>query len=128
MRALAPTRPVSNQSGVSGPSPAPPGPRTVVAAASGRGDRVLNGAYNPQYAPFKALGIRVADVRERAQEAGKPVPQNSRGVEFCLSYHVLGFCWNNCGKAGDHQAHNAADSSALLAWCGACYREGGPSQ
>ena len=75
---------------------------------------------------------RVGPPSERCAQKAKadrnPIPQNSWGVKFCLSYHVLGFYWNNCGKVLDYQPHSAANTSKLMAWCGTCYRAGGPNK
>jgi hypothetical protein len=65
-------------------------------------------------------------VRDRAREANRGVPNNDDHVEFCLSYHVLGFCWENCGRTQDHRSHRPAEHARLVAWCTDCYREGGP--
>jgi hypothetical protein len=65
-------------------------------------------------------------VRDKAKEANKPVPKNDNNTEFCLSYHVLGFCWENCGRKEDHRAHQATERTKVLNWCNECYREGGP--
>lgn len=72
--------------------------------SNGRGERCNNANYQSDYSSFKELGLPVRDVRDKAKAAGKPVPANDQGTEMCLSYHILGFCWNNCGKSGNH--HN----------------------
>lgn len=96
-------------------------------AGTGRGDRVNNTNYNDAiYGWYKALGLRVAGVRDKARDAGKPVPTNQTGTEHCLSYHVLGFCWSNCRKAEDHRQQQPAEQQVLTNWCATCWREGGP--
>ncbi len=65
-------------------------------------------------------------VSDKAKEAGKPVPKNGNNTEFCLSYHVLGFCWESCGRAEDHRVHKDTERTTLINWCKECYREGGP--
>jgi hypothetical protein len=94
---------------------------------TGRGKRCSNNSYQADYTSFKELGLPIKEVRDKARAAGKHVPNNSQGVEFCLSYHVLGFCWNNCGKAGDHQPHLVPDTTHLKAWCSKYYRAEGPT-
>jgi hypothetical protein len=111
----------------------PPGPRAPPGQpgqnpGSGRGERCLNVQYDTQFSPFKDLALPVKDIWDKARAAGKPVPSNATGMEFCLSYHVLGFCWSNCSKSADHAAPVAADSAKLLAWCSDCWRQGGPTK
>jgi hypothetical protein len=54
--------------------------------------------YKLKYTNFKELGFPVKEVQDKAKLAGKPVPTNNQGIEMCLSYHMFGFCWTNCGK------------------------------
>lgn len=85
-----------------------------------------NNHYSEDFAPFKALGLPLKAVRDKARDAGKPVPNNDSGTEFCLPYHVLGFCWDNCGRKEDHRKHSSREHGRCLGWCRECYREGGP--
>jgi hypothetical protein len=106
------------------PAPAPAAAQGPAQAA--RGARVPNNAADAAFSPFRLLGLALATVRDKAKEASKPVPQNDSNTDFCLSYHVLGFCWENCGRKEDHRAHQATERTKLLNWCTECYREGGP--
>jgi hypothetical protein len=54
--------------------------------------------------------------RFRAQHPN--TPQNDSGVQFCLSYHKRGTCYENCGRRGDHRAHNPQETARLLAHLG----------
>jgi hypothetical protein len=76
--------------------------------------------------PFRQLGLSLTMVRDKAREANRNVPVNDDGTEFCLSYHVLGFCWEGCTRLQDHREHHPTENSRLVAWCTDCYREGGP--
>ena len=96
-------------------------------AAGGRRERITAESYlESEFAEFKNSGLSMRAVRDAAIAAEKPVPINSKGTEMCLSYHVLGFCWNNCHRAEDHRAHSASETNKLKAWCTECYKEGGP--
>jgi hypothetical protein len=120
---IPPRRPAS-------PAPAPaPSPAPAPApggAVQGRGARVNNSSFHASFTPFRQLGLSLIMVRDRAREANRPVPNNDDGTEFCLSYHVLGFCWENCRRTRDHRSHQTAEHARLVAWCTDCYREGGP--
>jgi hypothetical protein len=116
----------SNPSGIRTPAPAP-APYTSANPTEGRRERITNTTYKaPHFEQFKELGLSMRTVRDAAREAGKPVPTNTAGTECCLSYHVLGFCWENCGRKEDHRAHTAPEDQKLKEWCTSCYREGGP--
>jgi hypothetical protein len=114
--------PSPKKPGVPAPAPYQPAP----AAGGGRGARVSNNTTDASYTPFRQLSLPLAVVRDKAKEAGKPVPKNGNNTEFCLSYHVLGFCWENCGRAEDHRVHKDTERTTLINWCKECYREGGP--
>jgi hypothetical protein len=55
--------------------------------------------------------------RFKAQHPNQP--QNDTGTPFCLSYHKRGTCYENCGRRGDHRAHNTQETAKLLAHLGA---------
>lgn len=108
------------------PAPAQAPPQGRGERVPGRGERVNNSTFVPRFQEFRDLGLPLATVRSKATEANKPVPTNASGTEFCLSYHVLGFCWANCGRIEDHRVHAAAEETTLFNWCRECYKEGGP--
>jgi hypothetical protein len=93
---------------------------------TGRGTRVTNTNTGPNYTGFRQEGLALATVRDNARAAGKPVPKNDKGTEFCLSYHVLGFCWEGCSRREDHKVHSFSERATMTNWCKECYREGGP--
>jgi hypothetical protein len=101
--------------------PTPPG-----APGTGRGVRIPNNQADAVFTPFRQLNLPIKVVRNKANDANKPVPKNANNTEFCLSYHVLGFCWENCGRKEDHRVHTAPERTTLVSWCEQCYREGGP--
>lgn len=100
---------------------------TAVSSTSGRGTRISNPSYHTDFAPFKALGLPLKSVRDKASAGNKPVPKNTAGTEHCLSFHVNGFCWDNCSRKDDHRTHKAPEHKALLEWCKTCYRSEGPA-
>ena len=79
--------------------------------------RVPNSSYQTDLQRFKDSGVSLSKAHEQAKEAGSPIPTNGKGTEVCLSYHVLGFCWENCARAEDHWAHTKEEHKALLEWC-----------
>ena len=91
----------------------------VPSTGTGAGrERVTSSNYlEGDFATFKNSGLSMRVIREAAIAANKPVPTNNKGTEMCLSYHVLGFCWNNCHRAEDHRAHTASENTKLKAWC-----------
>lgn len=103
------------------------GPNKATQPAAGRGERCSNNNHLPEYTAFKELGLPVKEIRDKAKVTGKPVPTNNQGTEMCLSFHILGFCWNNCGRAQDHKPHSPAETTKLQSWCKTCYRAGGPN-
>ena len=96
--------------------------------STGRGERCNNPDYQEGFLRFKELGLPVKEVQDKAKAVGKTLPVNRQGVKMCLSYHVLGFCWSNCGKAADHQTPAPTDTQKLMNWCRECYQAGGPSK
>jgi hypothetical protein len=116
--ATPPRTPAGTPRGPVAPPPPPP---------PGRGIRINNTAYDARFGQFRDLGLSLTSVRDNARDANKPVLLNHAGTEFCLSYHVLGFCWANCNRIEDHKEHSAEDGTVLHNWCVECYREGGPN-
>lgn len=106
----------------------PAGPQdSTPTPANGRGTRISNASYHVDFTPFKALSLPLKSVRDKAAAANKPVPKNQAGTEYCLSFHVNGFCWDNCSRKEDHRAHKAPEHKALVEWCKICYRADGPA-
>jgi hypothetical protein len=115
---------------VAAPTTAPPVvPLTVPNAspAPGRGTRVNNPSYHADFLSFKTLGLPLKQVRDKATSANKPIPKNTKGTEHCLSFHVNGFCWDNCSRKEDHRTHSNHEHKALVDWCKVCYRPEGPA-
>jgi hypothetical protein len=109
------------------PSPRAPAPAPALASGAGRGLRVTNHLQgNGDFTGFRQEGLALATVRDVAKAAGRPIPKNDKNTEFCLSFHVLGFCWENCGRKEDHKVHSTGERAELTKWCKDCYREGGP--
>jgi hypothetical protein len=118
------------------PAPAPtfvpgptrrPAPAAPTPSAAGNREHISSTTYQADaYTSFKELGLTMRTVWHAARVGGKPVPTNDSGTEMCLSYHVLGLCWNNCGRTEDHHAHSPDEMAGLKDWCSLCYREGGP--
>jgi hypothetical protein len=85
---------------------------------------------NNNEAEFKVF--RVAMVGKKFRKiiqdgiaAGYLLPQNHRGEEMCVPFHVLGNCTSYCSRRNDHNGVGngnltKADDDALLKWCKAC--------
>jgi hypothetical protein len=106
------------------PAPAQPqGPRAPPTAArppaapdAARRERVANPTVLPAYQQFRDSAVTLGDVQDRSRAANDAIPHNRDGVEYCMSYHCLGFCWSNCTRAADHRAHqDDAETAALSA-------------
>jgi hypothetical protein len=80
-------------------------PRTV-------GVRVANPGsdWNSFNATFQASGRTMADIKAHA-----PTCTDATGtvLPLCLSYHIRGACFDNCGRAASHRPLTASDRSAL---------------
>ena len=74
----------------------------------------------------KTLGLGLKDVRTATATAGKQVPRNNNNTEFCLCFHIMGFCWSNCNRKEDHRKHQPGKRAHLCSWCDTCCRAGGP--
>ena len=83
--------------------------------------RVPNPHYHSELQQFKDSGISLGKARENAKLKHITIPRNDKGMEVCLSYHVLSFCWETCARAEDHREHNAKEHKALMQWCKAHY-------
>jgi hypothetical protein len=84
-----------------------------VAPDAARRERVANPTVLPAYQQFWDSAVTLGDVRDRARAANDATPHNRDGVEHCMSYHCLGFCWSNCTRVNDHWAQDAAKTTAL---------------
>jgi hypothetical protein len=109
------------------PASALPPASAQVAPTAGRGTRISNPSYHTDFTEFKALSLPLKSVRDKASAANKPVPKNNSGTEYCLSFHVNGFCWDNCSCKEDHHTHKVPEHKALVEWCKTCYRADGPA-
>lgn len=55
--------------------------------------------------------------------ATRPVPKNDRGLDMCVSFHVVGNCNTMCSRSGDHHnldgglTHTKTEDETLLEWC-----------
>jgi hypothetical protein len=90
-------------------------------AAAGWGARVSNGMMGPDYMGFCHEGLPLALVRDNARTASQPAPKNDKNTELYLSYHILGFCWENCCCKKDHKVHSVQERTTLTHWCKECY-------
>ena len=79
--------------------------------------RVPNLNYDERFTVFKESEARIRDIRNRLRTSGVEIPKNSQGVEHCLSYHILGFCWGNCTRTADHRPLSSAEATTLENWC-----------
>jgi hypothetical protein len=70
-------------------------------------------------------GKKFRQVINAGVQAGHSLPQNHRGEEMCVTFHVLGNCTSYCSRKGDHNSagggnHTKADDDLLLQWCKHC--------
>ena len=83
--------------------------------------KVLNLNYDSTYATHKGGGVQLKEARENGRTLSKYIPQNSDGTEMCLSWHILGFCYDNCARKQDHRKQKQTEKTDLQAWCQACF-------
>ena len=103
-------------------NPAPEGGTTPQKEASNnQRERILNKEYDKTYQPFKDKGFSLQQVRAHGRTENDPVPPNDDGVEMCICFHVLGYCWTNCKRLGDHRPQKPAEKEKLVQWCKAHY-------
>jgi hypothetical protein len=76
---------------------------------------------NPAFQKFVDVNLRVRDVLQRAGPSNR-VPNNSGGVEMCLSYHMKGVCNSNCARHLDHKEHQPAEDQSIVSWCERNYK------
>jgi hypothetical protein len=125
---FAPTTQAPTVPNVPPPPPvAVPSQAAIPGSAPGRGTRVNNPSYHADFLNFKTLGLPLKQIRDKAIAASKPIPKNTKNTEHCLSFHVNGFCWDNCSRKEDHRVHSAPEHKALVEWCKLCYRPDGPA-
>ena len=95
----------------------PSSPPTVRDSVPSQHVRVLNPNYQAKFEVFKSSGKSIKSVREWAKEPGNEIPKNSKDTEHCLSYHCLGFCWDNCTRTEDHRKHSAEEDATIYSYC-----------
>ena len=115
---LPPAAPPAPPAGAPAPTPAP--------AGSTR-QRVQNTHFDPAYQLYQDRRISLATIRANANQSGTNLPTNAQGVEVCLCWHVLGYCWSNCSRLVDHRAQSAQEKAATLAFLKVCCRATAPS-
>ena len=91
---------------------------------------VKNSQLDARYTGTDAMGTmlkgRITALLSKAQEAnpGIKVPKHSSGSPRCLSYHLKGVCYTNCGRANDHGPLTGPEKSVLFKYaesiCSAC--------
>jgi hypothetical protein len=71
----------------------------------------------PLFEEYKALGIRIAKLKDSLRDRNVKLPQNATGQPMCLAFHVLGYCNERCNSSRDHAPHTDREDKDLLAWC-----------
>lgn len=72
---------------------------------------------NVAFDHFRLMNLSLRTVCDTARANSVAVPHNSAGVEQCLSWHVLGFCWTNCAHQTDHRVHTEAEDAEMITFC-----------
>jgi hypothetical protein len=113
--------PTGGQPSGAAPAPSPaPGPPAAPTGQpqTGARTRVSNTKYDgAAYQQYRDKNMPLAQVRTHAKDASDPIPKNDQGTEVCLSYHVMGFCWSNCSRIGDHRPQTAGERTRTMKWC-----------
>ena len=125
----APTNPGAPAAPVHQPAPPAHGTPAPAPAAPGRTrERVQNTRFDSAYQTYQDRRVPLSVIRANASQANKTPPTNAQGTEVCLCWHLLGYCWSNCSRLGDHRPQSAAEKTATLAFLDSCCRPAqGPS-
>ena len=107
-RAPAAINPNESSSG-NGPSMGPPSPSREPVRNLNRDMRLFGD--DPIAGELKRIKIR-----ELIEKASTPAPRTGNRVR-CLTWHLKGACFANCGRSSDHVALSSDDKEALFKWC-----------
>jgi hypothetical protein len=77
----------------------------------------------PVFEALYALNLQTRDVKRynARQVPPVPMPLDSNGTHFCLTYHIKGRCNTGCSYAMDHVPHTSLQNQLLLTWFQAHY-------
>jgi hypothetical protein len=96
------------------PTAAPPG--TVLTGTRTGGNRIANPGtdWPARLTAFENSGRKIQDLKAAAPSSAA----NHLGATtpMCLSYHLRGTCFDNCGRRDTHRPLTAAESTAFAAF------------
>lgn len=119
-------RPATPSAAGGAPAPAPaPSPGAPLPGRTR--ERVENPRYDSAYQTYQDRRVALGTIRANATQSGTPLPTNAQGIEICLCWHVLGYCWSNCSRLGDHRTQSATEKAATVTFLTACCRAPGPA-
>ena len=91
---------------------------------------MLRGNPHPKLAQFKQHTKSYQDMLKEAKAANDPLPIDSNGVPFCMSYHLRGRCYDNCSRhvnrkdpsmKTNHRDLSDSEAEDLAKWCKTYY-------
>lgn len=71
-----------------------------------------------------AVNVRGRSIRAALELAGDAPPTVTRSgttMEPCLSWHIKGTCFSDCGRVADHVNNTPAEKEALWEWAKTAY-------
>jgi hypothetical protein len=76
-----------------------------------------------QIAAFAALQNhrRLTSIIASAIAAGNHMPKDTNNEHFCLTYHILGKCSQNCQRIRSHRKLTDLEVASLATWCGLAF-------
>lgn len=96
-----------------------------------KGTLMSRGDANPKLAEFKTHSVSYQEMIKAAKAANDPIPTDDNGVPFCLSYHLRGQCYDNCGRhksrkdpsmVSNHRSLSDSEAGRLAKWCKSHYK------
>jgi hypothetical protein len=64
---------------------------------------------------------RIHAIIATAAAAGHTVPTDAQGGHFCMVYHILGRCNQQCRRSRNHRQLTDAEVTSLATWCAAAF-------
>lgn len=96
-----------------------------------KGTTMARGDAHTKLKEFKTHSVGYQDMLKAAKAANDPLPVDDHGVPFCLSYHLRGQCYDNCGRhvnrknpkmVSNHRKLTDGEAERLAKWCKSHYK------
>ncbi len=102
----------------------PKAPKAAMDTVKVEGDKkkaqqICNLDANAEFDAFQTKIFSMAKFNDIIKKVGAPptVKRNSTDVPMCISHHLQGQCFSNCGRKADHAKHTNEEDVKLVEWC-----------